>query len=474
MSLNSIISTGIDIGTSTSHLTLTKLKIESTGLMNRVPEVSITQREIIYRSPIYATPLHEDGSIDGKAIAEILQGEYARAGLVAAQVQTGAVIITGESARLRNAREVVDSISQLAGDFVVASAGCNLESLLAGRGSGAAHASREQGKTICNIDIGGGTSNYAVFRDGNLIDSACLGIGGRCIRFDGGGRILKFTESGETFLDAVAKFHLLSRASKPDRELLLLIASLLSEIIAHAAASATPPQVVQRLMQTDPLRHDYSIDEYWFSGGVAECMKREDIAELAYGDMGVMLARALPEAFAERGLKFHVSELGIRATVIGAGTHSLQISGSTIKVKGAQLPLKNLPILSPFAKGDAQLQASEIKERIRSGLKEHEDGVNAAIAVCDLSTLSYEGLKVWADALLEIHREQAAGQALIVLSKEDIGLALGQTINQLCAETELLIIDGVDSSLGDFIDIGTPLPDASALPLTVKTLIFNK
>lgn len=470
---DSIISTGIDIGTSTSHLTLCRLKIENTALSNRVPEVSITEREIIYRSPIYFTPVHENESIDGKALAVLLKAEYEKAGINASDIQTGAVIITGESSRARNAREVAESISELSGDFVVASAGCRLESLLAGRGSGAALASRESGKTICNIDIGGGTSNYAVFENGKLVDSACLGIGGRCIRFAVDGQIMRFTESGETFLDAVAKLQYLPLGSCPDPELLDLISSLLAEIIAHAACSASPPQVVQRLLQTQPLRHDYVIDEYWFSGGVAECMRDVSLDWLSFGDLGILLGRALPSAFAERRLKYHVSELGIRATVIGAGAQSLQLSGSTIKVKGANLPLKNVPIISPFAESDAGLPADEIELRLKEGFAELEDGVNAAVSVCDLSELSYDELIVWAKTLLKIHDERGAGRPLIVLSREDIGLALGQVISQLRSDLDLLILDGVDSSVGDFIDICRPLPGSSALPLTVKTLIFN-
>ncbi len=289
----SIISAGIDIGTSTSHLVISKLKLQNVSTGNRVPKLSVTEREIAYQSKIHFTPLNSDGSINADAVAAIVEQEYKQANISAKDIQTGALIITGESARLRNASKIASAIAELAGDFVVASAGPQLESLLAGRGAGAAEASKERNKIICNIDIGGGTSNYAVFQQGNLIDSCCLGIGARCIQFDEQGRVKSYTESGETFLDGVAKLSLLPIGSSPSKDLLELISSLIAQIISSVARTSSPPQIVQRLMQTDALKHDYKIDEFWFSGGVAECMRSPEANFLCYGDMGILLANAL-------------------------------------------------------------------------------------------------------------------------------------------------------------------------------------
>ena len=47
------------------------------------------------------------------------------------------VVAPGETARKANARAVTQALSELAGDFVVATAGPALEGVLAGRGSGA-------------------------------------------------------------------------------------------------------------------------------------------------------------------------------------------------------------------------------------------------------------------------------------------------------------------------------------------------
>ncbi len=471
-----IISAGIDIGTSTSHLTISKLKLQNVASGNRVPKLSVTEREIVYQSSIHSTPLNQDGSINADAVVEIISKEYKSANIQASQIQTGAVIITGESAKLRNAREVATAIATMAGDFVVASAGPQLESLLAGRGAGAALASREQNKVICNIDIGGGTCNYAVFRHGELIDSACLGIGARFIQFDKEGSIRQFTDSGETFLDGVAKLSLLPRGSVPEEELIELVSSLLARIIITAASSSSPPQIVQRLMQTESLRQDYQIDEFWFSGGVAECMREDTSDPFKYGDMGFLLADALRLALDDHKLKYKIAEHGIRATVIGAGMHSLQLSGCTIMVSENTLPIRNARIVHPFTQTDGQLSEKAIMQKLDQSLSELDclsSNCLAAIAICNISTLSYSGLQTWARALAESHKIHDRNGPLIILSQEDIGLALGQTIKKYAPELELVVLDDVDTSTGDFIDIGKAIDNRLAVPITVKTLVFH-
>lgn len=474
-----VVSAGIDIGTSTTHLTISKLKLQNISTGNRAPKLSVVERTVIFQSKIYATPLNADGSINSNSVAQLIRNEYELANVSSSEIQTGAVIITGETAKLRNAREVSSAIADLAGDFVIASAGAHLEGLLAGRGAGAEEASRHLDKTICNIDIGGGTSNLAVFRSGRLLDSSCLSIGGRCIQFDKNGKIVGFTESAETFLDGVAKLKLLPIGSVPDKELVELVASLLAEVILHAAFSPVPPQIVQRLLNTEPLKHDYAIDEYWFSGGVAECMQK-NFVEFQFGDLGTQLAEALHAALRQKGVKYKIAGTGIRATVIGAGMHSLQVSGCTIFLSENVLPLRNVRIVQPFAADDATAGEDTIIAKLKShvisatGLGDsNDDAEHIAIALCDLSKLSYEELRKWARALYQFHADRNCSHPLIVLSKEDIGLALGQTLRQLSRDLELVILDDVDIGMGDYIDVGKPLGQKQSVALTVKTLIFH-
>ena len=72
-------------------------------------------------------------------------------------IDTGAVILTGEALKRDNARAIADLFAEESGKFVCASAGHNMEALMAANGSGAVALSRQDHQTILNIDTGGGT-----------------------------------------------------------------------------------------------------------------------------------------------------------------------------------------------------------------------------------------------------------------------------------------------------------------------------
>ena len=183
-----ILSAGIDLGTTTSQVIFSRIKLENISY-TAVPEIRIKEKEIIYKSKIYFTPMMEDNRIDIPALISILQKEYHLAGIKRQDISTGAVIITGETSRKENARQALQGLSAEAGDFVVAEAGPDLESVLAGFGSGAAAASRVWEGAVINFDIGGGTTNAAVFSNEEIQDSFALDIGGRLVRLDENGKI---------------------------------------------------------------------------------------------------------------------------------------------------------------------------------------------------------------------------------------------------------------------------------------------
>lgn len=179
-----LLSVGLDLGTSTTQMVLSRLKLENSANAFSVPKVTIADKEVVYRSEVHFTPLLSDTRIDGQAVRAIVEEEYRRAGVTRDQLQTGAVIITGETARKENAREVLEALAGLAGDFVVATAGPDLESVLAARGAGADKLSKEKGGCLLHYDIGGGTSNLALYQRGKLLDTGCLDVGGRLVKID--------------------------------------------------------------------------------------------------------------------------------------------------------------------------------------------------------------------------------------------------------------------------------------------------
>ncbi|MGN1011410.1 MAG: ethanolamine ammonia-lyase reactivating factor EutA, partial [Clostridia bacterium] len=182
-----LISVGIDIGTTTTQLVLSRLTVRNSAPASVIPHMEISDREVLYRSNIHFTPIDDHLLIDADEIAKILEEEYRSAGMNPWDVETGAVIITGETAKKENAANILEAVSEYAGDFVVATAGVNLESILAGRGSGASAYSEEHHKAYANIDIGGGTANIGVFDGGRVIDAACINVGGHLVELEKGG-----------------------------------------------------------------------------------------------------------------------------------------------------------------------------------------------------------------------------------------------------------------------------------------------
>ena len=173
-----LLSVGLDVGTTTTQLILSRLKVENKASSFAVPELTITDREILYRSPVFFTPLASEQLVNGDAIRELVAGQYTAAGIRREQVDTGAVIITGETSRKENAARVLAALSAFAGDFVVATAGPDLESVLAAKGAGAVALSRQESGKILHLDIGGGTANLALLEDGKLLQTGCMNVGG--------------------------------------------------------------------------------------------------------------------------------------------------------------------------------------------------------------------------------------------------------------------------------------------------------
>lgn len=175
---------GLDVGTTSTQMIVSRLRIENRASEFAVPDLVIADREILYESPVHFTPLRSEALVDGEALRALLLEEYRHAGLTRKTVDTGAVIVTGETSRKENAREVAQALSGLAGDFVVATAGPDLESELAARGSGAVAYSAETGKTVLHMDIGGGTANLCLIRGGEIAATGCLNVGGRLLKLD--------------------------------------------------------------------------------------------------------------------------------------------------------------------------------------------------------------------------------------------------------------------------------------------------
>lgn len=459
-------SVGIDIGTSTTQLVFSRLTMENLASAYAVPRISITGREILYRSEIYFTPLLEQMKIDAGAVLEIVKNEYAKAQLTPEDLQTGAVIITGESARADNADEVLKKLSSMAGDFVVATAGPSLESVLSARGAGTDKLSEEVAKSIVNLDIGGGTSNLAVYKNGKLMDTACLDIGGRLIKILDGKLAYIYTK-----LQILAQRQGINIkvGDSADEAVLYKLCTAMAEELTEAI-QLKPQSDSHRELYTNggaPLKTQ-PIDALTVSGGVADFVYNPSMDEpFRYGDIGVMLGHAIAKKFAEYSAVIYNSQETIRATVVGAGAHTTQVTGSTISYVESVLPIKNLAVL--------RIDGVEILREIEQSRQiMHETG-QMAIALDARDRTSFKDISELGRHLCTaLKQEIEAKKPLIIVLEADIAKALGNAIYAEIAEsTAVICIDSIVAHSGDYIDIGKALHGGKILPVVVKTLIFN-
>lgn len=445
-------SVGLDVGTTTTQLIVSELTVENQAGAFAVPQMAITDRKILYKSPVLFTPLLGETLVDGPAIRELILREYEKAGISREQVDTGAVIITGESSRKENARSVLKSLSGFAGDFVVATAGPDLESVLAARGSGAAEESLHTGKTILHMDIGGGTSNLALIEDGQIIKTGCLNVGGRLLKLDNQGAI--------TYRSPVLEgLTTLAVRDIPTREQIFSLAELLVQALEMAAGLRPPTELLTRLTTQDTVVFLCSKPAVLsFSGGVADCIC-ESHPYLAFGDFGPELGQAIARSRLCAG-EYRLGQHTIRATVIGAGCYSTQLSGSTVFYQNVTLPLKNLPV-AVFPQ-----QQESLSDAINQALSLF-DGETPVLALPGLASPDYRQVKQLA---LEIVRGLQERPVYICM-EQDMAKALGQAICLLQPEKPCICLDGIRPERESYLDIG--LPVGPALPVVVKTLALS-
>ena len=436
-------SVGLDVGTTTTQMVISELEIQNQAGAFAVPQMAITERKILYRSPVYFTPLVGQNLVDGAAIRAIVDAEYEKAGVKRDSLDTGAVIITGETSRKENARAVLENLSEFAGDFVVATAGPDLESVLAAKGAGAVAFSERTGKTVLHMDIGGGTSNLALITDGKITATGCLNVGGRLLKFDEKGQIIYVSPVLQSF-------------NKPVQ----VLVECLVQALEMAAGLREANDLFRHFWTQESAGGDAWLQNLpegemviSFSGGVADCIETEH-DPLAFGDIGPALGQAIRKSKLCGG-EYRLGEQTIRATVIGAGCHSAQLSGSTVFYRNIEFPLKNLPVVRIT-------DASQIRQRLET------QDTAAVLSMAGFSSPNYA-------QVVSLAEQIAAGvgaRPVFVALEQDMAKALGQAIAlRLPQDRPCLCIDSVKLEEGSFLDVAAPV--GPALPVVIKTLILG-
>jgi ethanolamine utilization protein EutA len=473
-----LVTVGIDIGSSGTQVIFSRINLRRYGedLTSRYYVVS---RETLFQSPVALTPYSSDERIDDAGLGAIIDEAYAAAGVKPQDIDTGVVILTGEALRRENAEAIAALLAEQRGDFVTATAGHHMESMLAAYGSGASKLSYDEGKRILNVDIGGGTTKLGIVENGNVTATAALHIGGRLQVVDDIGRIVRLDPAGK-FHARQAGFYW-SRGDVLSPAQLDKVAASMADLLVAALTQRPVPHAVEHLYLTDPIAEFGRIDGVMFSGGVGEYVYgRED---RDFGDMGRRLGRVIRSRIDSGALPWPLLPAGecIRATALGASEYSVQLSGNTsyITKPGELLPRRNLQVLQPSYVCEESIDADKLAKAIRAhftafDLIEGEGEV--ALALRWQGAPSYERILAFAEGIRHgLATTIERRKPLYVMLDGDVAQTLGAILREeLLVESEILAIDGLVLRDFDYIDLGRIRMPSFTVPVTIKSLLFSE
>jgi ethanolamine utilization protein EutA len=471
---------GIDIGSSTSHLMFASVRLQrKTQALSS--QFVVVERRILWKSPILLTPFLADGTIDAARLARFVARCHEDAGLAPGDIDTGAVILTGEAIKRSNARAIADLFAADSGRFVCASAGHHLESALAAHGSGAAALSRDERKAVLNVDIGGGTTKLALCVAGEVVSTCAFAVGGRLVAFDDDGVLARIDESA--VLAAAGAGVALRSGSRPAPAGLARVVDALAEAAIAFIRGARPTALGEKLALTEPLSLAVLPDAITFSGGVSEYLYGRETRQ--FGDIAGLLAERIARACADGRIEtpLAVPREGIRATVIGASQFTVQVSGKTIHVSaGVSLPLRNVAVAAPALALAEDIDVAGEANAIELALARSPAGGDhpVAIAISWRGEPHYRRLRALGEAIaLATRASDLAPRAsrlppLVLMIDGDVGRTLGHILeHDLAIGRPLVSIDGIALKEFDFVDIGEMIRPADVVPVVIKSLLFS-
>jgi ethanolamine utilization protein EutA len=460
-------SAGLDVGSATSHLAISRMVFKRRGaeLSNQWVVAERTER---YRSEVALTPYRADGRIDADWLQDFFDDAYHRAGFTPADVDTGVVIVTGEAANRPNAEELATRFAERSGSFICVAAGPHYEALLAAHGSGAVTVSTHTTAPVLNVDIGGGTTKLSIATGGVVVHTGAISVGARLVAFDDAGRLTRVEPPGRLMLDKLG-----STADVGDVLTTRLqdeLAGLMAELLIQVILQKPRDPLLTRLWVTDDLAPELfsGIGSIIFSGGVSEYIYGHDSKD--YGDLGLRLGNAVRRRVetARQFAEILQPSQGIRATVLGAGQHSVQAGGVTSFTDDHALPATGLKVVA--ARVDEPTRLGQV---LASTAKRFDlDGMTPKIAYSlTIDTpIDYGMLRAVAE---EIAFAAEPDRPLFVIVDADVAHALGRILRvELGWSAPLVVVDGVDVGDLDYVDIGRPLGSGLTVPVTVKSLTF--
>jgi ethanolamine utilization protein EutA len=465
-----VLSVGVDIGSSTSHLVFSRIVLERLD-----SRYVVTQRETFYQSDILLTPYSSEEAIDADALGAFFEKQYENAMIDPDEIDAGALILTGVAVRRSNARKIGELFARQAGKLVAVSAGDNLETVMAAYGSGAVARSIRDRAPVMNVDVGGGTSKIAVCNDGQVIAITAVDVGARLVCTDAAGKITRLEEAGRRFGADLGLELEIGVTLAPDAAQRL--AARMADSLFDAMKGGAPKLGATGLLRLDPLAWRGAVDQVTFSGGVSEYVYGWETE--SFGDLGNLLAAEIRTRVAAWGVRLEPPAQGIRATVIGASQYTTQVSGSTIFVSPhSALPLRNVPVIAPglLLEGET-IDADAVAASIRTVLRHLDLGdadTPVAIFVPWQGSATFHRLDAFCRGVAAgLSDVLARGHPIVLAGDGDVGGLIGIHFREeMKLKNPVVSIDGLELKQFDYIDIGELLESSGAVPVVIKSLIF--
>jgi ethanolamine utilization protein EutA len=463
-------SVGVDIGSSTSHLVFSRLELELEGTRYRVK-----RREILSESDILLTPYVDDTRIDVEVLESFIIQQYKKAQISREEVDTGALILTGVAVRRRNARAIGELFAQEAGKFVAVSAGDGLEATMAAHGSGAVAHSAKTGGVVLNIDVGGGTSKFALCNNGKVQEVSAIDIGARLLAFDPDGSLVRIEQAGRKHAAWAGINVELGQKISQDK-LRVMAAGMVDMLLAMLKPEAISDKI-KELLRLPPLTCRSEIDSIMFSGGVSEFIYKRE--KSSFGDLGPLIADEIHRRMTKLGMLVMEPAARIRATVIGASQYTIQVSGNTIFITPQEaVPVRNVPVVAPeFVFDGDELDQAGVTTAVQNALR-RLDLLNGrqpvAVSFRWRGSATFARLQSFCSGVRDGLKEiLAKGHPLALVNDGDIGGIVGlHFLEELQIETPIISIDGIALNDFDYIDIGALIQSSGSVPVVIKSLIF--
>ncbi len=455
--MNSVRLVGLDFGTTTSSCVVASATLTHNAVSGR-QELTGIQED--YRSELAFTPFDEHG-LDGCRLQQYVDAWLAAAKVPPEEIFGGGALLTGLAAREQNSAVLVELIRSRLGDALVATADDpRLEAWLAFQASAAPLSKSRPERWIVNLDIGGGTTNIALGKNGEVLGTGSLFVGARHVQFvPSTYRIVKLSDFARSLFDHLG----IARGPGDclDETEIGAILDFYMELLEGAVAGDARifERPIAGLHQQVAFELPCSVRDpiVTLSGGVGELVygyrNGEGLPSTTFfGDLGIDMARRLLHSprWAAHFKAFQPACAG-RATVYGLLLYTTQISGSTLFLPDpAILPLKNLPIVGRVTATSTEGQIRDILQLVqRSSLGAcvqvvaAERGATAVAALGDriAAALATTGFP--------------SDRPLVLLVEDNIGKALGQYVTRWgTIPLTLVVLDEIEIRDARFVHIG--------------------